>query len=152
MVMDLCNKNGLKITEYWPIFYDFKGEELQCGLIISFVRLSDTEQKQTLFMQLISDFITKAIRKKIAQITIHEKYLSENQKAILERLGFENQSSVWTKFLHDKVLNSSQLSELNGTIDDVILERINGGNAEEIETILLTQLAASSPPKVKKWG
>ena len=88
-------------------------------------------------MQLGSDFINKAIRKKITQIIIDEKYLSENQKSILERLGFENQSSTWTKFLYDKVLNSSQLSELNGAIDNAIFERLKESNAEEIKTILL---------------
>jgi hypothetical protein len=39
--------------------------------------------KQTLFMQLVSDFINKAVKKRIAQIQIKEVFLSENQEATL---------------------------------------------------------------------
>lgn len=116
-------------------FFAYKYENL--SLIIPFIRLSDTEQKQTLFMQLISDFIKKAIRKKITKIIIQEKYLSENQKAILERFGFENQSLIWVKFLYDKVLSSSQLLELDEKIDNAIFERIKENNTDEIKSILL---------------
>jgi predicted nucleic acid-binding protein len=117
-------------------FFAYKYEKN--SLIVSFIRLSDTNQKQTLFMQLISDFTNKAIRKNIFQITINEYYLSANQKAILERLGFENQSSIWIKFLYNKVLDSTQHSELDGTIDNAILERLKENNADEIKNILLS--------------
>jgi len=116
-------------------FFAYKYENT--SMIISFVRFSDIEQKQTLFMQLVSDFIKKAILKNITHIIINEKYLSKNQIVILKKMGFENQSSIWTKLLYDKVLSSSQLSELNGTVDNVILERIKGRHADEIKNILL---------------
>jgi predicted nucleic acid-binding protein/GNAT superfamily N-acetyltransferase len=114
-------------------FFSYKYEN--ATLVVSFIRLSDTGQKQTLFMQLVSDFINKAINKNLSKIKIEEKYLSEYQKITLERLGFDNHSSVWIKVLYDKVIDISQLSELQ--TENAISEILKGKNANEIKNILL---------------
>ena len=115
-------------------FFSYKYENTT--LTISFIRLLDTEQKQTLFMQLISDFINKAITKNFSQIKIEEKHLSDNQKSILERLGFDYQSLIWTKSLYDKVITSSQLSELN--CSNISFEMLQDKNADDTQNILLS--------------
>ena len=117
-------------------FFAYKYKD--SSLIVPFVRLSETSQRQTLFMQIVSDFINKAIRKKITQITIDEKYLVENQKAVLQKMGFENQLSVWTKFLFNKVLDSAQISEFNEKIDSTVLERLRESCKDEVKNILLS--------------
>jgi predicted nucleic acid-binding protein/ribosomal protein S18 acetylase RimI-like enzyme len=114
-------------------FFSYKYKD--STLIISFIRLSDTNQKRTLFMQLVSDFINKAINKNLFHIKIEEKYLFEYQKSILERLGFDNHLSVWVKVLCAKVMDTSQLSELptENSISEILKEK----NADEIKSILL---------------
>ncbi len=82
-------------------------------LIIPFIRLDDTEHKQTLFMQLISDFIRKAIGKNLSKVVIKETFLSENQNSVLGRLGFENNSSVWVKTISNRIIDSAQIVEID---------------------------------------
>jgi predicted nucleic acid-binding protein/predicted transcriptional regulator len=114
-------------------FFSYKYEN--STLVVPFIRLSDTDQKQTLFMQLVSNFINKAINKSLSQIKIEEKYLSERQKSILERLGFDNHSSVWVKYLYNKIITVDQLSELH--IENSISEILKGKNTDELKNILL---------------
>ncbi len=82
-------------------------------LLVSFIRLADTEHKQTLYMQLISDFVNKAIKKGLSQIQIEESFLSENQEQILSRMGFDKSSGVWTKMIFDKMIASSSIAEID---------------------------------------
>ena len=114
-------------------FFSYKYEN--SALTVSFLRLLDTNQKQTLFMQLISDFINKAITDNLSQIKIEENYLSEYQKLILERLGFCGHLTIWVKTLYNKLLNTSQLSELQ--IEKYAPEILREKNAEELKSILL---------------
>jgi predicted nucleic acid-binding protein/GNAT superfamily N-acetyltransferase len=114
-------------------FFSYKYEN--ATLIVPFIRLSDTDQKQMLFMQLISDFINKAINKNLSQIIIEEKYLSECQKSILERFGFDNYSSIWAKYLYNKIITVSQFSELQ--IENSISEILKEKNADELKNVLL---------------
>ncbi len=85
----------------------------ESALIVSFIRLADTEHKQTLYMQLVSDFINKAIKKGLSQIQIKESFLSENQEEILIRMGFDKSLGIWTKMVFDKIIASSNIAEID---------------------------------------
>jgi ribosomal protein S18 acetylase RimI-like enzyme len=91
----------------------FAYEYIDAKLIIPFIRLKETTQKSTLFMQLISDFINKAIKKELVQILIKEIHLSENQKFVLEKMGFENNEGIWMKFVLNKIIKSSEIAEID---------------------------------------
>ena len=116
-------------------FFSYKIEN--SALIIPFIRLLDIELNQTLFMQIISDFINIAINEKLYQINIEEKFLSENQNLTLRKLGFESQLSIWTKFLYNRIIDSTQLSEINSTVDNSAIEKIKEQHTDGIKNILL---------------
>ena len=92
-------------------FFGYKYEN--SILSIHFIRITDTELKQTLFMQLISDFISKAIRKGLDQIHIQENFLSDSQKIILNKMGFDCISEIWVKIVHNKTILCSQVNEIS---------------------------------------
>ncbi|OAV70415.1 ribosomal-protein-alanine acetyltransferase [Bacteroidales bacterium Barb4] len=103
----------------------FAYEYVNSELIVSFMRLVDTDQKQTLFMQLVSDFINKAIINGLSQIMIKEIYFSANQKLVLVKMGFEDKSGTWIKYVFNKVIESSQFSKLNyDFLDNSMIETL----------------------------
>ena len=132
-----CKIKVIKQNDSAIAFYSYKYDK--STLVISFMRLLDVGPKQTLFMQLISDFINKAIRRKMSQIVIAETHLSDYQTTILDRLGFCIHSSQWVKFLHDRIIESSQLSELDcSVLGNMVAKALKEKNTDQINNILLT--------------
>jgi len=82
--------------------YNYCNKELN----IPFFRLSISELQPTLFMQLISDFIKKAIKEGCNSINIFEEFLSEDQTNLLIKMGFENEGENWKKVLLHKLVDS----------------------------------------------
>ena len=120
-----------------PIAF-FSSEYKEDSLLISFIRVSDVENKQTLFMQIIFDFINESIRKKTYQIIIIEKYFSEYQKVILKKFGFMIISDTWQKLSINKIIDSSQISVINTSIiNKSILEMLKTLERKEKDDILL---------------
>lgn len=109
-------------------------------LSVRFIRLAETKLKQTLFMQLVSDFIDKAIKKGLTQIHIQENFLSDNQKLILERMGFDYIKEVWVKIICNKSIIYSQVEELSKELTNLTLINRIGNCSEEERTYLLLQL------------
>ena len=107
-------------------------------LIISFLRLADTEQKQTLFMQLVSDFISKAVKKEINQIQIKEAFLTDNQEATLNRMGFDKIDDIWTKVVSNMMIGCSEIERINSRfINYSLIEDLKTiGNVEKIRLFL----------------
>jgi hypothetical protein len=67
-------------------------------------------------MQLVSDFIDKAINKDLTSIQIQESFLSESQLSVLQRMGFEQKSSAWIKVVFNKMIESCNLADVTGDI------------------------------------
>ena len=81
-------------------------------LFITFIRLLEKGNK-TLFMQIISEFISKSIDRKISKIIFNESYIADYQKAILNKMGFEQQDkSCWIKYVCNKVIRKLDLNNL----------------------------------------
>lgn len=118
-------------------FFAYKSEGTE--LVISFIRLSETDQKQTLFMQLVSDFINKAISKGLPSIQIQESFLSESQQSVLQRMGFNRQSTGWIKAVISKMIESYQLTDFIGDIwESNLAEEITDPvSSDEKQKILL---------------
>lgn len=76
------------------------------NLIVSFLRLSDNDYNYTLFMQLVSDFVNKALKKGLTKVFITERFLSQNQELILYRMGFENLENCWSKNILTGIVDS----------------------------------------------
>ncbi|MDR0892795.1 MAG: GNAT family N-acetyltransferase [Mediterranea sp.] len=93
-------------------------------LIVSFLRMVETEYKQTLFMQLVSDCINKAIKNGITQIQIKEAFLSESQEATLNRMGFDKIDAEWIKTISNLILKSSEIEEVGRFINASLIERL----------------------------
>ncbi len=107
-------------------------------LIIPFIRLDDTEHKLTLFMQLISDFIRKAIDENLSKVVIKETFLSENQISVLGRMGFENYLDVWGKTVSNRIIDSSQIVEVDERFgDENFVGLLQSSCKEERNKILL---------------
>jgi predicted nucleic acid-binding protein/GNAT superfamily N-acetyltransferase len=131
------NINVIKQDKKAIAFFSYKYEDTT--LIITFIRLLDSNQKQTLFMQLITDFINKAINKKLSKIIMKEKHISDSHKLILERLGFSYCSSSWIKHLYDRIIEKSQLLELDCNLSkDSITEILKEENEYKMKNILLS--------------
>lgn len=92
---------------------------LQDELTIHFLRLKPRRDSQTLFMQLIADFISKAIKRDIPKIIIKEICLADKYKATLSRMGFDEQidSGTWIKYLCNSIIPKSGL--------ELVLENAN---------------------------
>lgn len=96
-------------TEYLAFYaYTYQQNELT----IHFLRLMHRRDSQTLFMQLIADFISKTIKRGISQIVIQEARLTNNYKSTLSRMGFKEQidSATWIKFLCNSIVSKSDLA------------------------------------------
>jgi len=96
-------KSGTETIAFFG--YNYLDEKIN----VPFIRLADTEFRETLFMQLVSDFIDKAIKEGFTKICIKEKYLSDSQKSILEKLGFGFISEEWRKDIIHKLIDSLDL-------------------------------------------
>lgn len=106
------------------------------SVIVSFLRMAETEYKQTLFMQLVSDFINKAVKKRITQIQIKEAFLSENQEATLNRMGFDKIDEGWIKAVSNMMIGSYEIEKVdNKFINSFLIERLK--TIEGIEKIRL---------------
>lgn len=107
-------------------------------LNIPFIRLIDSEYKQTLFMQIISDLINKAIKKNINVIILKEDYLSDSQVLVLSKLGFEHTEGVWRKHVYNEIIDSSNLANLQNLSDGKIRNIISDiASNNKTELILL---------------
>jgi predicted nucleic acid-binding protein len=93
-------------------------------LYIPFIRILNTENMQTLFMQIICNLIDESLGKKIFQIIILEKFLFEYQKIILKKLGFLIISETWQKLSINSILNSSLISTINSRFVDTSIPKI----------------------------
>ncbi len=98
------------------------------SLIVPFLRMAETEYKQTLFMQLVSDFINRAVKKRITQIQIKEVFLSETQEATLNRMGFDKTDGGWIKTVSNMMIDSSEIEKIDGQF-------INSSLIEGLKTI-----------------
>jgi predicted nucleic acid-binding protein len=120
-----------------PIAF-FSSEYRDNVLYIPFIRILDSSNKQTLFMQIILDLINKSIRKKIFQIIILDRYFFEYQKIILKKIGFVIISDTWQKLSINNIIDSSQISTINSSfIDKSIFETLRTSDKETKENVLL---------------
>jgi len=117
----------------------FSYEYKEALLSISFIRILDVGNSQTLFMQIIFDLINESLIKKIPRIIILEKYLSKYQKIILKKYGFVFMSDIWQKISINKIIDSTQISEINNIalIDKAILEIVKTIDEEGKVKLLL---------------
>jgi Predicted nucleic acid-binding protein, contains PIN domain len=107
-------------------------------LIVSFFRLAETEKKHTLFMQLISDIINKSTNNNLSKIQINEIFLSENQQGILVRMGFEENSGIWTKMVVNRMINSSDFTEIDARFNGhPLINRLNVVEEDEKQQLLI---------------
>jgi predicted nucleic acid-binding protein/GNAT superfamily N-acetyltransferase len=109
-------------------------------LIVSFLRMAETEYRQTLFMQLISDLISKAVKRGITQIQIKEVFLSEHQEAALNRMGFDKINGGWIKAVSNMMIGSSEIEKIdNQFINSSLIEGLK--TIEDVEkTRLLIEI------------
>ena len=134
--VNLSNIKVIKHDNNAIAFFAYKIKN--ATLNVPFIRLTDTSQNHTLFMQLISDFINKSINENLQKIEIEEKYLSENQKLILRQLGFEYQALTWRKILFNMIIESSRILEINcELLDSSIISNFEDKSTDEKQNILL---------------
>jgi predicted nucleic acid-binding protein len=136
----LSSKNSeIKIIKYEdsPIAF-FSVENMNDTLFVHFIRVLDKGNSQTLFMQIIFNLINESLKKEAFRIMILEKYFSEYQEIILRKFGFVFISNSWQKLSIDKMINSSQISEINnGFIDKSIIETLEVLDKKTKDDVLL---------------
>jgi predicted nucleic acid-binding protein/GNAT superfamily N-acetyltransferase len=87
---------------------------------VPFIRLSESDDKQTLFMQLISNIIDDAILHNSVNINIIEKYLSEEQCLILSHCGFEKDCHIWKKIIYNFIIDCNNISSVDINLKNII--------------------------------
>ncbi|MFR9545928.1 MAG: GNAT family N-acetyltransferase [Rikenellaceae bacterium] len=89
-------------------------EEQQQTHIIHFIRLQRSDFQYTLFMQLISDFIDDAIKLNCKQIMIKDSITDSLYGRILNKRGFEYDSSnkTWQKEIIQEITSRYNIAEL----------------------------------------
>lgn len=107
-------------------------------LIIHFLRLKCRRDSQTLFMQLVADFISKAIKKNISRIIVNESCLPDSSKATLSRMGFEEQvSTTWVKHICNEIVSKNDLPLILANVSakalDIDLQSIKDTQLLDIE-------------------
>lgn len=131
---DVSKINVIKSSNVPVAFfaYSYANSELN----IPFIGLSETEYKQTLFMQIISDLINISVVKNANIMCLKEVYLSDSQILILSKLGFEHTDNIWRKYVYNKIIDSSNLVDLqnlyDGKIRNVILDIANNVKTEQV--------------------
>lgn len=94
--------------------YEYGSEDF----IIHFLRLTKQRHCRTLFMQLVADFILKAIDQKKVKINLNEVYLTEEQKIVLRKMGFDPHSATsWVKYISDKIASKLSLQSILSEVD-----------------------------------
>jgi predicted nucleic acid-binding protein len=124
---EIVNQNSsLQVikAENIPVAF-FSCNRKENTLTVPFIRLQEKKYKQTLFMQIISGFISEAISNDILKIIIFEDRLSDEQKLTLLRLGFENETNKWTKLISNTMLNSVDAGILGNNFLENILKTMN---------------------------
>lgn len=97
-------KNKNKILALYS--YKFIDEILK----ISFVRLISDKTNQTMFMQIVSDFIDKAITRNLLKIQFQECITEKYQMSILLKYGFiKDSSNKLIKYVVNKVVDTESL-------------------------------------------
>jgi predicted nucleic acid-binding protein/ribosomal protein S18 acetylase RimI-like enzyme len=130
------NLQIIKLENNPIAFYSYNSNEEI--LTVPFIRLRENENKQTLFMQIISNFIAYAIDNNISEIDISEQYIADKYKLVLSQLGFENSLSIWTKSVYNIMLDSDEIAGLNNGRLDSILNLISvEKSSKEFSELLL---------------
>lgn len=106
-----CKIKEIKVDNEIIAFFAY--EYYNEYMLIPFIRVANNEYRDTLFMQLITDFIKKAIKKGLKRICINEKYLSENKISIIEKMGFDFVCNEWRKEIIHKIIDSNELLKEN---------------------------------------
>ncbi|MCD8032039.1 MAG: hypothetical protein LUF85_14775 [Bacteroides sp.] len=89
-------------------------------------------------MQLISDFITKTIEKRLSEIQLKESFLSPEQENVLNRMGFDKTLGVWTKKVLNKLVNSCNIVDLDNKLENnSLIEKLAVATTEEKKYLLL---------------
>lgn len=129
---DVAKINVIKVDNSPIAFFAYSCANSE--LIISFIRLCETEYKQTLFMQIISDLINKAVKKNLNIICLKEMYLCDSHILVLSKLGFEYTENGWRKHVYDEIIESSNLANLqnlsDGKIRNIILDVAENDKSE----------------------
>lgn len=81
-------------------------------LSIPIIRISDAKNRDTLFMGLVNEFISRAIKEKCHQIRISESNIKERYSSILLKFGFIIQDSSYVKHVIDECIASDELGRL----------------------------------------
>jgi predicted nucleic acid-binding protein len=136
----LSSKNSeIKIIKHEdsPIAF-FSVESKDDTLFVYFIRVLDKGDTQTLFMQIIFTLINESLEKETFRIKILDKYFSEYQEIILRKFGFVFISDSWQKLSINKMIDSSQISEINNEfIEKSIIETLEVLDKETKDDVLL---------------
>ena len=81
-------------------------------LSIPIVRISDTNNRDTIFMGLIDEFISRAIIDKCHKIIISESNVGDKYNSILIKSGFVRQDNLYVKYILDKCIESCELENI----------------------------------------
>jgi predicted nucleic acid-binding protein len=101
----IIRKNDLKAAFY---SYEYSNE----GLIVIFTRINDNIGCQTLFMQILSDFIKRSIFKNITKIIYKDTLIEGYKEVILKKFGFiKAKSSIWEKYVINKIVEKNDLKK-----------------------------------------
>lgn len=109
---------------------------LQNELTINFLRLVHRRDSQTLFMQLIANFISKATKRDIPKIIIKEICLTDKYEATLYRMGFNKQvdTATWIKYLYSNIISKSDLGVALENID-IDITGVNFQSADDTQLL-----------------
>lgn len=103
-------------------------------LIIPFIKIRNDISSQTLFMQLISDFITKATSRNIIKITYKEQIKENYKEVILRKFGFiKSESTIWEKYVINKVIDKASLRNILPNIE--VFRNVDLNNNQQLLNI-----------------
>ncbi len=79
---------------------------------IELLRIFDKDICNALFFRIISEILRRNLKSNKSQITFKEKYISEQQKAILDRFGFVIQNDFYIKYVYNIIVDKENASKI----------------------------------------
>lgn len=108
------NSKEVKVIKKQNEVYAFYSYEyIDKKFNILFIRIKHGVNCQTLFMQIISDFINKAIKMNLSTIEFQDETTEEYQKSILIKYGFMKiGSNVWIKYVINEIVDTKSINTI----------------------------------------
>ncbi len=79
---------------------------------IELLRICDKDICNALFFQIISEIMKRILKGEKKRIVFREKYITDNQKDILDKFGFVLQNNIYIKYVYNIIVAKEEVSNI----------------------------------------